>query len=241
MDKKKAIELIKLEVLGCLTDKEREDLKTLKENVDEFTWKELAEYQKLVTLLPSALEMKYPASELKDKTATKLYNIRDEIKAKIEAKKAQEITFQQVEEKSELIENLEVEEKIEAKENSAVEENVEIEIEEKVFADAEEGFHINADEPLTVTQDDSFRFVSNFKEKVESKNLISETHDKTEVPISKITPEKDVIEKIARDYIKSHIEKDIELLNQKLKKNKILSFIFFFITLILIGALYFIK
>lgn len=240
MDKKKAIELIKLEVLGCLTEKELESLKTMKENIDEFSWKELAEYQKLVTLLPSALEMKYPAGDLKDKTATKLYNIKDEIKVKIEAKKAQDMASHQVEEKSELIENLEVEEKIEAEEKSEVEEKVEIEIEEKVFAEVEEGFHINADEPAPI-KDEPFRFVSNFKEINESENLVRESHQDKDVSELKTPLEKDVIEKIARDYIKGHIQDDIDLLNQSVKKNKILSFIFFFITLILIGALYFIK
>jgi len=227
MDKKKSLELIKLEVLGCLNEKDRESLKMMKESNEDFPWKELADYQNLVALIPSSLEMKYPASELKDKTAMKLYSIRDEIKAKIDAKKALEIPTQPVEESFEAEDKFELEEKIE--------------VEEKVFAEAEEGFHINADEPLPISQDESFRIVSNFKEKEEPKNLISETHDKTEAPVSKTALEKDVIEKIARDYIKGHIQDDIDLLTQSVKKNKILTFIFFFITLILIGALYFIK
>ena len=227
MDKKRSLELIKLEVLGCLNEKDMESLKIMKENKDEFPWKELADYQKLVALIPSPLELKYPASELKDKTAMKLYSIRDEIKAKIDVKKVLEIPPQPVEEKSDLEEMSELEEKIE--------------VEEKVFAEAEEGFHITADEPLAPIQDESFRIVSNFKEKEESKNLINETYDKIETAVSKTAPEKDAIEKIARDYIKAHIEDDIELLNQSVKKNKVLSFIFFIITLIMIGALYFIK
>jgi hypothetical protein len=210
-----------------LNEEDRESLKMMKESNVDFPWKELADYQNLVALIPSSLEMKYPASELKDKTAMKLYSIRDEIKAKIDAKKALEIPSQPIEESSEVVDKFELEEKIV--------------VEEKVFAEAEEGFHINADEPLTVSQDESFRIVSNFKEKEESKHLINETHDKTEATVSKTVPEKDVIEKIARDYIKAHIEDDIDLLNQSVKKNKILSFIFFFITLILIGAIYFIK
>jgi len=227
MDKKKSLELIKLEVLGCLNEKDLESLKMMKEGNEDFPWKELADYQNLVALIPSSLEMKYPASELKDKTAMKLYNIRDEIKAKIDAKKALEAPSQTVEEHLELEEKFIIEEKIE--------------VEEKVFAAAEEGFHINADEQLTTGQDESFRIVSNFKEKEESKNLINETHDKIETAVSKTAPEKDVIEKIARDFMKAHIEGDIDLLNQSVKKNKVLSFIFFIITLILIGALYFIK
>jgi hypothetical protein len=223
MDKKKGLELIKLEVLGCLNEKDMESLKIMKESNDDFPWKELADYQNMVALIPSSLEMKYPASELKDKTAMKLYSIRDEIKAKIDAKKAKEapVAPKPPEEEIEL------------------EEKVEVEV--KVFAEAEEGFHISTDEPVTESHDESFRIVSNVKEKEESRNLINETHDKTDVSVLKTAPEKDVIEKITRDYIKAHIEDDIDLLNQSVKKNKILSFIFFFITLILIGAIYFIK
>jgi hypothetical protein len=227
MDKKKSLELVKLEVLGCLNEKDIESLKIIKESNDDFPWKELADYQNLVALIASSLELKYPASELKDKTAMKLYSIKDEIKAKIDAKKALEIPSKPVEERSDLEEKFEFEEKIE--------------VEEKVFAEAEEGFHINAEEPLTPSQDESFRIVSNFKEKDESTDLIKETHSSTDVAVPKTAPEKDVIEKITRDYIKTHIESEIDLLNQSVKKNKVLSLIFFLITLILIGALYFIK
>jgi len=223
MDKKKGLELIKLEVLGCLNEKDKESLKILRESSEDFPFKELADYQNLVALIPSALEMKYPAGELKDKTAMKLYNLRDEIEAKIDAKKAKEMPPP-----LEPVENeLEFEEKVE--------------VEEKVFAEAEDGFHISSDEPITISHDESFRIVDNVKEKEETRNLINETPDKTDTSVLKTEPEKDVIEKVTRDYIKAHFENELNLLNQSIKKNRILSFVFFFITLILIGALYFIK
>lgn len=227
MDKKKSLELIKLEVLGCLNEKDTESLKIMKESNDDFPWEELAVYQKLVALIPSSLEMKYPSSELKDKTAMKLYNIRDEIKAKIDFKKSLEIPSQPVVEISDVEEKLVLEEKIE--------------VEEKIFAEAGDGFHINKEAPLTIDPDDSFRIVSNIKEREEPKNRTFEAREKTEVSVSKTPIEKDLIEKITRDYIKTYIEREIGLLNQVVKKNKILSFIFFFITLILIATLYFIK
>lgn len=223
MDKKKSLELIKLEVLGCLSEKDKESLKTLKESSEDFPFKELADYQSLVALIPSALEMKYPASELKDKTAMKLYSLKEEIEAKIDAKKAKELPLP-----IEPVENeIELEEKVE--------------VEEKVFAEAEDGFNITSDEPDTFSHDESFRILDNVKEKEETRNLINETSDKTDASVLKTTPEKDVIEKVTRDYIKAHFGNELELLNQSIKKNRILSFIFFFITLILIGALYFIK
>jgi hypothetical protein len=90
MEKKKAIELIKLEVLYCLNESDSEALRISKEVDADFPWKELGEYQNLVALLPVALALEFPVSELKDKVALKLYNMRDEIKAKLDAKKALE-------------------------------------------------------------------------------------------------------------------------------------------------------
>ncbi|MCW8823899.1 MAG: hypothetical protein OQK63_07415, partial [Ignavibacteriaceae bacterium] len=99
MDNKKGMELIKLEVLGCINEKDRESLLKMKEADENFPWKVLAEYQNLIALLPLTLPLIYPDSDLKDKTATKLYKIRDEIKAKLDAKKPKETPAEQVVEK----------------------------------------------------------------------------------------------------------------------------------------------
>ena len=90
MEKKKLIELIKLEVLDCLNKADEETLRLSKEVDSDFPWKELGEYQNLAALLPVALPIEFPVSELKDKVALKLYNMRDEIKAKLDAKKIPE-------------------------------------------------------------------------------------------------------------------------------------------------------
>ena len=87
MEKKKAIDLIKLEVLDCLNDGDAETLRISKEVDSDFPWKELGEYQNLAAFLSVALPLEFPVSELKDKVALKLYNMRDEIKAKLDAKK----------------------------------------------------------------------------------------------------------------------------------------------------------
>ena len=87
MEKKKAIDLIKLEVLDCLNNGDAETLRLSKEVDSDFPWKELGEYQNLAAFLSVALPLEFPVSELKDKVALKLYNMRDEIKAKLDAKK----------------------------------------------------------------------------------------------------------------------------------------------------------
>jgi hypothetical protein len=235
MDKKKSLDLIKLEVLGCLNDKDKESLQAMKAEVEEFPWKVLGDYQNLIANLPLALELKYPASDLKDKTATKLYNIRDQIKAKVEAKKAQQMPAQTFEVISEPEESMELQEKFE--ENVTAEQ---IEVEEKVFAEVEEGIHFHADE-ITASRDEPVKFVSKFNEKSEPENLFRQTAEIEAKEPLKVVVDKDAIEKVTRDYIKSHLEREIESLSKAVKKNRILSFILFVISLILILALYFIK
>ncbi len=57
MDKRTSIELIILEVLGCLDEKDRKSLQIMKETDENFPWKDLAEYQNLSALLPSILRV----------------------------------------------------------------------------------------------------------------------------------------------------------------------------------------
>ena len=103
MEKKKAIDLIKLEVLDCLNNGDAETLRLSKEVDSDFPWKELGEYQNLAAFLSVALPLEFPVSELKDKVALKLYNMRDEIKAKLDAKKKLEEPPVIVEEEEEII------------------------------------------------------------------------------------------------------------------------------------------
>jgi protein TonB len=57
MDNKNNLELIILEVLGCLDENDRETLHIIKETDENFSWKALAEYQNLAALLPSILSI----------------------------------------------------------------------------------------------------------------------------------------------------------------------------------------
>jgi protein TonB len=72
MDKKIAIELIKLEVLGFLSEHDKTALQARKENDEDFPWKELAEYQNLVALLAALKRLELPSRNLKDNMVKKL-------------------------------------------------------------------------------------------------------------------------------------------------------------------------
>lgn len=235
MDKKKSLDLIKLEVLGCLSDKDRENLHAMKAKGEEFLWKELGNYQNLIALLPLVLEPKYPASDIKDKTAMKLYTIRDQIKAKIDARKAQEMPAETIEEIAESDEEIEIQESL--NENITTEQ---IEVEEKEFAEIEEGIRFNAAESNSDKQE-PIRFVNKYKEKTEPENLFRQAEVReTREPV-KTTINKDAIEKVTREFLKTHLERELGVLRKSVNKNKILSFILFAITIVLIIAMFFIK
>ena len=199
MEKKKLIELIKLEVLDCLNKADEETLRLSKEVDSDFPWKELGEYQNLAALLPVALPIEFPVSELKDKVALKLYNMRDEIKAKLDAKKIpEEIPVLQ----------------------EVVEEIVEKEIQ--------------LDEINITAQEEEVAQVS-VANKFEQKRIAEEV--KADLR-SKVTFDKELVEKTVKEYLKSHFEPELRSIKSDIKRNLIISIVFFAISLILIAILF---
>jgi len=76
MDKSRSTELIILEVLGCLDEKDRKILQVMKETDENFPWKVLAEYQNLSALLPSILKIEnLPSSRTKEIMVKKLHSL----------------------------------------------------------------------------------------------------------------------------------------------------------------------
>ena len=213
MDNKKSIELIKLEVLGCINEKDSESLLKMKENYKNFPWKTLAEYQNLVSLLPLALSLNYPDSDLKDKTANKLYKIRDEIKAKLDAKKPKETTAEPV-----------VDKKSDTKDVVLEEVTEEIQIKE---------------EEISLDEDKSVKVQTSITEKTFTETSKYDTEIKSSI-MPKAVPDKELVEKIMRDYFKSYIEKELNTLKKGMKKNRLLSLALFVFAIILIVVLYFI-
>lgn len=245
MDRKKMLELIKLDVLSCLNEKDKEAYEAFKLNHDDFPWKDLGDYQHLVAFIPSILEIKYPESDLKDKTALKLFNIREEIKAKIEAKKAVEIPAEPISEEIAVSDKSLFEQNEDFQAVSGTEDKAElethIEVEENVLFDSEEGLQINKEETLT-SKDTPFKIKSNLKEKSKFDTLLQDFKTDIEPNIASkpsVTIDKDLIEKIVKEQFKLQVNGEFELLKKSIKTSKILSFVFFIISLILILALYF--
>jgi len=212
MDRKKEIDLIKLEVLGCINEKDIENLINMKENEAEFPWKELAEYQNLVALLPTTLTVVYPTSELKDKTALKLFNLKDEIKAKLDAKR-------ELEKPAELPQELDKDEMI----IEETQQDIKI-TDDEISIDEEENLQINIDTP----------------EEVESESVLESTENKNDL-VTETLLDKAQINSAIKDYLKLHLDSEIELLKKNIKKSRILSLILFLISVALIAALYFLK
>jgi len=200
MEKKKAIDLIKLEVLDCLNNADAETLSLSKEVDSDFPWKELGEYQNLAAFLSVALPLEFPVSELKDKVALKLYNMRDEIKAKLDAKKKLEEPPVLVEEEKEIIDEEFIVEEI----NTPV-------IEEQIS-------------PLSV----SGRIEQKRTEEISAKSDLR----------SKVTFDKELVEKTVKEYFKSHFEPELKSIRKSMKRNLVISLALFAISLILILILF---
>jgi protein TonB len=72
MFKKRDIELIVLDVLGCPDEVDKKSLQFLKENDESFCWKELGECQNLSASLPSILKVDKPSTETREVLVRKL-------------------------------------------------------------------------------------------------------------------------------------------------------------------------
>jgi hypothetical protein len=199
MEKKKAIELIKLEVFDCLNNEDAEILRLSKEFDADFPWKELGEYQNLAALLPVALTIEFPVGELKDKVALKLYNMRDDIKAKLDAKKKLE------------------------------EPPVLKEVEEEIVEE-----EIQLDEINITPQEEEVVQVS-VPNKFEQKRIAEEV--KADLR-SKVTFDKELVEKTVKEYLKSHLEPELKFIRDSIKRNLIISLALFAISFILIVILF---
>ncbi|HSW55360.1 MAG TPA: hypothetical protein VLH59_09730 [Ignavibacteriaceae bacterium] len=200
MEKKKAIDLIKLEVLDCLNIADAETLHLSKEVDSDFPWKELGEYQNLAAFLSVALPLEFPVSELKDKVALKLYNMRDEIKAKLDAKRKPEEPPVLIEDEKEIID-----------EEFIVEETYVPVIEEEIS-------------PLSV----SGRIEQKRTEEISAKSDLR----------SKVTFDKELVEKTVKEYFKSHFEPELKSIRNSMKRNFVISLVLFAISLILIVILF---
>lgn len=82
-----AADLIYAKALGCLDFEEESAFNKQMEEGNDFPWEELGQYQNLVALLPTLLEVEQPEQEIKDNVARKLYELEQKRK---EEQKAQE-------------------------------------------------------------------------------------------------------------------------------------------------------
>ncbi|HVO76295.1 MAG TPA: TonB family protein [Ignavibacteriaceae bacterium] len=82
MEKEKALELIKLEVLGCLDAQDASALSVSKQTDKYFPWKGLGEYQNLIALLPISLTLEQAPANLKESIVQKIVKVKEEIESR---------------------------------------------------------------------------------------------------------------------------------------------------------------
>lgn len=75
MDRLNKIELIQLYTAGCISHPDKIVLKSLMESDENFPWAELAEFQNLIAILPSAINPETPSVDAREKTLMKMNKI----------------------------------------------------------------------------------------------------------------------------------------------------------------------
>jgi hypothetical protein len=81
IDEQKVIGMLQAKALSCLDDNENNELQEFVDAGHLFPWDKLGEFQNVVSLLPLALELELPDSELKDRVALKLIKLSEQLRA----------------------------------------------------------------------------------------------------------------------------------------------------------------
>ena len=74
-----AKDLLQAKALGCLDLEEDEIFKKCTKEEENFPWKEYGSYQKIVSCMPTLLEIEIPDQEVKDKVAKILYDLDEKL------------------------------------------------------------------------------------------------------------------------------------------------------------------
>ncbi len=80
-------EIISAFVLGCMDKEDYNRFKNYHDNQGSLPLKIFGEFQNIVALIPTMMEISYPDSKLKDAVAKNILSYQEEIKTKIRAKK----------------------------------------------------------------------------------------------------------------------------------------------------------
>ena len=78
--KKEMIDLIKLDVLGCLSEADKNHFNLLKNNSSNFLWKEYGDYQNLIALISTSLTVEHPPREILEKV---IHNVESVVSGKV--------------------------------------------------------------------------------------------------------------------------------------------------------------
>jgi len=82
IDEQKIVGMLQAKALGCLDPTEETDLQNYIDEGHVFPWDELGQFQNAASLLPMALELEIPDTELKDRVALRLIKLSDELHTK---------------------------------------------------------------------------------------------------------------------------------------------------------------
>jgi len=80
IDEQKVIGMLQAKALGCLDAEDNEDLQSFIDEGHVFPWNELGRFQNVASLLPLALQLELPDTELKDRVALKLIKLSEQLR-----------------------------------------------------------------------------------------------------------------------------------------------------------------
>ena len=228
-----AADLIYAKALGCLDFEEETAFNKLMEEGDDFPWEELGQYQNLIALLPTLLDVEKPEQEIKDNVARKLYDL--------EQKRIEEQKAQQQRKKESMTQQIDTEMDIE---KTTVEQ-----IQTPPAADKKKLEESLADIDAIVTDENtkgeiSFRdhgmpVIPAEKETgAESQEKVTETVQEPKLNKQIETPVKEKEPQKVKSYVSKYTaEPKVEI--KKDNSNKVLAVILFVITLVALAIVYF--
>ncbi|MBE0538878.1 MAG: hypothetical protein IH620_04135, partial [Ignavibacterium sp.] len=126
IDEQKIIGMLQAKALGCLDPEDDKEMQDFINEGHQFPWDELGKFQNIASLLPMALNLELPNSELKDRVALKLIKLSEQLRTNKILEEDKFEAEEDYEENADVFTNIE---------EAIVEQPIEIESEETVIED----------------------------------------------------------------------------------------------------------
>ncbi|MBK7629297.1 MAG: hypothetical protein IPJ23_00910 [Ignavibacteriales bacterium] len=200
--------MLQTKALGCIDENENKELQEFIDAGHLFPWDELGKFQNIASLLPLALELELPDSELKDRVALKLIKLSEQLRT---SKIIEEDKFEIEEDVEELVNDytnidepfVEPPIEIETEETTIVKDNLLTEL-------APDEITFNLDEVKLHGFDESEVSENNLNENAEIESPFETLIDESQIEYPKV--DEVVLPSFAESEISEHILQEDEII-----------------------------